>query len=63
MIESIGDFVGVLESADPEKKAALYESLGLNLIYELSRRRVPVEADSEVHVRLVSEGGLEPPRP
>ena len=45
MIESIGDFVGVLESADPEKKAAFYESLGLNLIYELSRRRVLVEAD------------------
>ena len=31
MIESIENVVGVLEIADPQKKAALYESLGLAL--------------------------------
>ena len=56
IIESVGDLVGVLESADQAKKAALYESLGLALIYEPATRRVLVEADLS-GVRPVRVGG------
>jgi hypothetical protein len=59
IIESLADLVGVLEAAEPAKKAALYESLGLALKYEPSRRRVLVEADLG-GVRTVGVGG---PRP
>lgn len=56
MVESVGNLVGVLEAADPAKKAALYESLGLDLSYEPSKRRVLVEADLG-GVRPVRVGG------
>ena len=56
IIESLADLVGVLEAAEPAKKAALYESLGLALKYEPSRRRVLVEADLG-GVRPVRVGG------
>jgi len=56
MVESLGDLVGVLEAAEPQKKAALYESLGLALVYEPSMRRVLVEADLG-GVRPVRVGG------
>lgn len=45
MVESLVDLVDALEAAEPQKKAELYESLGLNLLYEPSERRVLVEAD------------------
>ena len=54
MVEIVGDLV--LEAADPTKKAALYESLGLALTYEPSKRRVLVEADLG-GVRPVRVGG------
>ena len=56
IIESLADLVGVLEAAEPAKRAALYESLGLALKYEPSRRRVLVEADLG-GVRTVRVGG------
>jgi hypothetical protein len=56
MVESFGDLVGVLEAAEPTKKAALYESLGLSLTYESNRRTVLVEADLG-GVRPVRVGG------
>jgi DNA invertase Pin-like site-specific DNA recombinase len=56
MIESLEDPVGVLGAAEPAKKAALYESLGLALRYEPSKRRVLVEADLR-GVRPVRVGG------
>ena len=56
MVESIGDLVGVLETADPQKKAGLYESLGLSLTYQPNKRRVLVEADLG-GVRTVRVGG------
>jgi hypothetical protein len=50
MVESVGALVVVLEAAEPAQRAALYESLGLALTYEPSKRRVLVEADlSGVH--------------
>jgi site-specific DNA recombinase len=45
LIEELGDMIRVLEQADPTKKAELYESLGLNLVYHPQDRRVTVEAD------------------
>jgi hypothetical protein len=57
MIESLEDLVGVLETAEPAKKAALYESLGLAIKYEPSKRRVLVEADLG-GVRPVRVGGV-----
>jgi hypothetical protein len=56
MIGSLGDLVGVLETAEPAKKAALYESLGLALKYEPCKRRVLVEAGLG-RVRPVGVGG------
>ena len=56
MVENLGDPIGVLEAAEPAKKAALYESLGLNLTYEPRKRRVLVEADLS-GVRPVRVGG------
>jgi site-specific DNA recombinase len=56
MVESLGDLVGVLQAADPQKKSALYQSLGLSLTYEPSKRRVLVEADLG-GVRPVRVGG------
>ena len=56
MVESFGDLVGVLSAAEPAKKAALYESLGLALTSEPRKRRVLVEADLS-GVRPVRVGG------
>jgi DNA invertase Pin-like site-specific DNA recombinase len=56
MVESVGDLIDVLQAADPKKKTDLYESLGLSLTYEPSKRRVLVEADLG-RVRPVRVGG------
>ena len=61
MVESIADLMSVLEAAEPAKKAALYESLGLALTYEPSKRRVLVEADLS-GVRSVRVGGPRAPK-
>jgi site-specific DNA recombinase len=45
LVEELGDLIKVLEQADPAKKAELYESLGLNLVYHPQDRQVTVEAD------------------
>jgi DNA invertase Pin-like site-specific DNA recombinase len=60
MVESIADLMSVLEAAEPAKKAALYESMGLALTYEPSKRRVLVEADLS-GVRSVRVGGPKSP--
>ena len=56
MVESLADLVGILETAESGKKAALYESLGLSLTYQPSERRVLVEADLS-GVRPLGVGG------
>jgi hypothetical protein len=61
MVESLGDVIGVLEVADPQNKAKLYDSLGLSLTYEPSKRRVLVEADLG-GVRPVRVGGPRTPK-
>ena len=65
--DSLGDMVKVLRHADPADKATIYRHLRLRLTYHPSERRVVAEAnpdqDSDVGKWVVSEGGLEPPRP
>ena len=56
MVESVADLVGLLQAANAQKRAALYQSLGLSLIYEPSKRSVLVEADLG-GVRPVRVGG------
>jgi site-specific DNA recombinase len=56
LVESLRDLVRVLRAARHEKKSDLYESLGLNLTYEPTERRVRVEADLS-SVRMVRVGG------
>lgn len=56
MVKSLGDLVGVLRTADTQRKTDLYDSLGLSLKDEPSKRRVLVEADLE-GVRPVRVGG------
>jgi hypothetical protein len=56
IVEGIVDLVGILGAAEPAKKAALYQRLGLALEYEPSQRRVLVEADLG-GVRPVRVGG------
>jgi len=60
LVESLVDLVGLLEAAEPQKKAALYESLGLSLTYEPRRLRVLVEVDLS-GVRPVRFGGPKSP--
>jgi site-specific DNA recombinase len=56
MVESLADLVGLLQAANAEKRAALYQSLRLSLIYDPSKRSVLVEADLG-GVRPVRVGG------
>ena len=56
MVESVSDLIGVLGAAEPARKAALYESLGLKLTYDQNERRVLVEADLS-GMRTVRVGG------
>jgi hypothetical protein len=51
------------QAAEPQKKVALYENLGLALEYEPSKRRVLVEADLGGVRPVRVGGGFEPPRP
>ena len=54
----------MLADADPTIKAELYASLGVRLTYDPDDRLVePVEARCHGVRKIVSEGGLEPPRP
>jgi len=56
LVANLGILVGVLEAAEPQKKADLYESLGLSLTYEPTKQRVLVEADLG-GVHMVRVGG------
>lgn len=44
LIEGLGDMVAVLASADPQKRAELYEALGLRLTWHPDDKKVLVEA-------------------
>lgn len=48
LLEDLGDPASLLQEAHPAKKADLYASLGLSLVYQPRERRVLVEADLAV---------------
>lgn len=56
LVERFGDVTEVLNVSEPQKKADLYESLGLILTYLPRDRKVLVEADLS-GVRMVRVGG------
>lgn len=60
LVKSLGDVVGVLDAADPQKMADLYESLGLTLTYQPRDKKVLVEADLS-SMRMVRVGGATRP--
>lgn len=66
LLLSVGGVAGALVKAEPGEKAVLYRALGLWLAYHPSEAMVRVEANLDPHVlglKVVSGGGLEPPRP
>ncbi len=65
LIESLGGMADILGRADASEKLELYRQLGLKLTYDHTARSVVAEVDPQppVGVVVVSEGGLEPPRP
>jgi site-specific DNA recombinase len=56
LVETLDDVSSVLRTAEPTKKAALYETLGSTLTYEPSERKVRIETDLS-RVRMVRVGG------
>lgn len=65
IVEELGDLASALRHAEPEHKLEFYRSLGLNLTYNPETQTVRASVDLATHrwISLVSEGGLEPPRP
>ncbi len=62
VVTEAGGLLTALDNADRTRRAALYDKLGIEGVYQPRERLVIVTADL-VCQRLVSEGGLEPPRP
>jgi site-specific DNA recombinase len=62
IVTQAGGLLTALDSADRTRRAALYDKLGIEGIYQPTQRLVVMTADL-VCQWLVSEGGLEPPRP
>jgi site-specific DNA recombinase len=60
-LSDLGNPVDRLKNAAPDLKAALYASLGLDLVFEPAKRQVAVEMALSRGVQTVSEGGFEPP--
>ncbi len=65
LVDALGGLLSVLRSADPADKAEVYRQLGLRLTYDHETQTVLAESQPAppVGVLVVSEGGLEPPRP
>ncbi len=65
LIDALGGLLSVLRDADPADKAEVYRQLGLRLTYDHQTHTVLAETRPapSVGVVVVSEGGLEPPRP
>ncbi len=62
VVTQAGGLLTALDNADRTRRAALYDKLGIEGVYQPTQRLVVVTADL-VCQWLVSEGGLEPPRP
>lgn len=74
LIAGLGDLIRVLKDASPEARQAVYQALGVRLVYHPDKQEIRVEANlnpdrvvmpmtPNLGKRYVSEGGLEPPCP
>ncbi len=70
LVNQAGDIVDVLRAAKPETKRQTYAALGLRCRYNHAQRKMQVGIAPDLHSLanfvgqwVVSEGGLEPPRP
>lgn len=65
LVDAIGGLLTALRRADPADKAEVYRHLGLRLTYDHEKKEVLAASRPapRVGVLVVSEGGLEPPRP
>ncbi len=66
LVNAAGDTADMLRNADGTQKNRLYRALGLRMTYQAAQRKVLVGIAPDQHsvgAKIVSEGGLEPPRP
>lgn len=65
LVEAFGGLLVVLRTADSRNKLEVYRQLGLTLTYNHADRTAVAEVrpPRSVYELVVSEGGLEPPRP
>jgi hypothetical protein len=66
LVASVGGMAGALAKATAEEKRDLYQALGLSLTYQPANTAVRAEVNLDqqaVGLKVVSGGGLEPPRP
>ncbi|WP_077062424.1 recombinase family protein [Streptomyces sp. MP131-18] len=65
LVDALGGLLNALRQADPADKAEVYRHPGLRLNYDHEKQEVLAESRPapRVGVLVVSEGGLEPPRP
>ncbi len=65
IVDAFGGLLSVLHSADPTDKAEVYRQLGVTLTYRYEDRTALAEVrpSAPMYAVVVSEGGLEPPRP
>ncbi|GAA1194361.1 recombinase family protein [Pseudonocardia alaniniphila] len=65
LVEAFGGLLAVLRAADPASKTEVYRQLGLSVTYRHEDRTATATVCPRVPVgvMVVSEGGLEPPRP
>jgi hypothetical protein len=59
LVDAVGPIANVLAGADPDAKARLYNELGLDLVFDATKRLVRVEA-LPVCVRSCRRGDLNP---
>ena len=66
LVDRLGGLLDALQGADPDDKWSLYHELGLQLRYDHAAKTLTATATPPPAVGIlvvVSEGGLEPPRP
>ncbi len=66
IVDAVGNMAEALRNADNGQKNRLYRALGVRMTYEPVQRKMLVEIAPDQHSVgewVVSEGGLEPPRP
>jgi len=62
-VDSFREIRTVIQEADTASKALMYNEIGRLLTYKPNEKSLIATATSPVWHYVVSEGGLEPPRP